>query len=146
MIKLIFKKLDGTKIAEAKSTDHDSMEQFEKWKETCIRQDNFGKKAGTYPASQLTDDELITAITFINTDENGNLLEDALVTIPDQYTIEVVDISAEIADKKSKDLAKAQAKKDRVAALKGIAWPSVDTVAELKAIVKLLVDETLKDE
>lgn len=140
MKKVIIKDLSGKITHGAEDLDPSA------WIAECKEKNLWGKKAGTYKASELSDDELITAITFINTDENGNLLEDALVTIPDQYTIEVVDISAEIADKKAKDLAKAQAKKDRIAALKGIAWPSVDTVAELKVIVKLLVDETLKDE
>lgn len=52
----------------------------------------------------------------------------------------------QIEAEKNKDLAKAQSRKDRMIALKAIAWPTVDTVAELKAIVKTLVDETLKDE
>lgn len=56
------------------------------------------------------------------------------------------DLRPAMEAEKAKDQAKAQAKKDRMQALKTIAWPTIDTVAELKAIVKTLVEETLKDE
>ena len=63
------------------------------------------------------------------------------VVLPAEYTLEIKDITAEIeAEKQAKEvkkLAKEKRKDDR----KKLDWNKINTVAELKAIVKSLVEE-----
>ena len=66
--------------------------------------------------------------------------------LPPDYTFEIEDITQEVKDKKDKEDKKIKDRKDRVVALAAIDWAKVTTIAQLKAIVKLLTEETLKDE
>lgn len=66
--------------------------------------------------------------------------------VPSEFSYVIEDHTAEIAAKEAAIAVKASAKAARIVSLKAIAWPTVDTVLELKAIVKTLVEEVLKDE
>lgn len=67
-------------------------------------------------------------------------------TLPAEYLIEVVDITEEVKAKKDKEDKKIKDRKDRVIALQALDWSKITTIAHLKAVVKLLAEETLKDE
>ena len=67
-------------------------------------------------------------------------------TIPCEYTWVIEDHTAEESAKKTAHEAKVAARFDRVTNLKSIDWTKIDTIAELKAITKHLVNEVLKDE
>lgn len=66
--------------------------------------------------------------------------------VSSEFSYVIEDHTEEIAAKGAVIAAKASAKAARIVSLKAIAWPTVDTVLELKAIVKTLVEEVLKDE
>jgi hypothetical protein len=61
---------------------------------------HFGKIAGEYPQSQLSQDEISQATNTRTTDESGRTLVEPVLTIPAQFTIEYTDISAQIIQDK----------------------------------------------
>ena len=63
------------------------------------------------------------------------------VVLPAEYSIEVKDISAEIKAEKQAKEAKKLAKEKRKDGRKKLDWNKINTVAELKAIVKSLIEE-----
>jgi hypothetical protein len=56
----------------------------------------WGKPSGFYPISQLTEEELFQEISRKTTDEEGNPLFETMVEIPDQFSIEIIDITDEV--------------------------------------------------
>lgn len=66
--------------------------------------------------------------------------------IPAEFTYEIEDITLEIEAEKAKIENKKKDRKDRITSLKALDWSKIDTIAKLKAIVKMLVDDSLKDE
>ena len=61
--------------------------------------------------------------------------------LPSEYQIDVQDITAEVQAEKSKREAAKLAKEKRKAERKALDWAKINTVAELKAIVKNLVED-----
>ena len=66
--------------------------------------------------------------------------------LPPDYSFEVTDITEEVKAKKDKEEKKLKDRKDRVIALSALDWSKITTIAQLKAVVKMLAEETLKDE
>lgn len=69
----------------------------ETWLNEVAATGAFGKQAGTYPLSQLSEEELVSEISRQEVDEEGSPLAEPLITIPDQFTTTYNDISAEVA-------------------------------------------------
>ena len=69
-----------------------SQEELDNFKNECITRNLWGKAAGFYPLNELTQVELEQEISR-TTDEDGN----TSVEIPAQYTIEITDISSQVA-------------------------------------------------
>lgn len=67
-------------------------------------------------------------------------------TIPAEFTYEIQDKTAEIEAEKAKRETKKVDRLSRVDQFKKIDWNTIDTIAELKGIVKALVKEAIKDE
>lgn len=63
-----------------------------------------------------------------------------------EYTVEVLDITAEVEAERTKKKAKHADRLSRIEQLKAINWAEIDTVKELKEIVKLLAKEAIKDD
>lgn len=61
------------------------------WIERNKRTGVWGKPAGQYPQSKLSSAELETQISIVTEDPFGRTLEDPIVTIPDQFLIEITD-------------------------------------------------------
>lgn len=78
--------------------------------------------------------------------EDGTIIEAVYETIPAEYTVEIEDITQEIEEKKSKEEKRKKDRRDRFDQLKKLDWSKIDTIAELKAVVKALTEEALKDE
>lgn len=79
---------------------------------------SFGKPAGFYPISQLSQEELAQEISRKVVDEFGNEIE-PIVEIPAQYSVVISDISAEITEQKgiAKNKARIQFAMDLMAEL-----------------------------
>lgn len=77
-----------------------TMNELNAWIEHTTKMGMWGKPAGEYPLSQLSELELAQEISRKEVDEMGNLLMDPLVTIPAQYSIEITDITAEVEQEK----------------------------------------------
>lgn len=90
-------------------------------------------------------------------DEQGNIIKDAIPEIkiidspevshlePD-YTVEILDKSADDEAQKTKQALKEQKYQDRINQLKALDWSTIKTVADIKPILKLLVEDFLKDQ
>lgn len=63
-----------------------------------------------------------------------------------EYIVEILDITAEVEAERTKKKTKHADRLSRIEQLKAIDWAKVNTVAELKNIVKLLAKEAIKDE
>lgn len=63
-----------------------------------------------------------------------------------EYTVEVLDITDELKAERTKKETKHADRLSRIEQLKAINWAEIDTVKELKEIVKLLAKEAIKDE
>lgn len=80
-------------------------------------------------------------------DEQGNIIEPLITEVlKKEVDFEQIDMTKEIEAEKTKKEKKKKYREDRVLNLKKIVWKDVKTIAELKDIVKALVDETLKDD
>lgn len=69
------------------------------WISQCESVKAWGKPAGKYRLSELSEVELAQEISRITENEFGPLME-PLISIPAQYTIQIVDITAELAQQK----------------------------------------------
>lgn len=117
-----------------------------KWKQDLSENKSWGKPAGFYPISQLSQDELAQEISRKTVNADGNQLLEPLVEIPAQFEVVIEDITAQVEAEKTKEKAKKDARVLRITNLKAINWAQVNSIAEIKEIVKHLVDENLKDE
>lgn len=66
--------------------------------------------------------------------------------VPAEYTYVIEDHTAEVEQERVKKETKHNDRVSRVDQLKAINWNTVDAVAELKAVVRLLVKEAIKDD
>lgn len=95
--------------------------------------DHYGKPAYT---------EIIPPVL----DENGVVESAKEVNHPSEYLIEMVDITAEVQAKKNKADKKDKDRKNRVKDLRAIDFKNINNVADLKPILKSIIDEILKDD
>lgn len=79
-------------------------------------------------------------------DENGVVESAKEVNHPSEYLIEMVDITAEVQAKKDKANKKDKDRKNRVKDLRAIDFKNINNVADLKPILKAIIDEILKDD
>lgn len=107
---------------------------------------SFGKPAGFYPISQLSQEELAQEISRKEVDELGNPLMEVMVEIPAQYLVSTEDITAQVEAEKAKKDKKQKDRGDRVTSLKAIDLTKNLSATQVETIVKLLVIELLKDE
>lgn len=63
-----------------------------------------------------------------------------------EYIVEVLDITEELKAERTKKETKHADRLTRIEQLKAINWAEIDTVKELREIVKLLAKEAIKDE
>lgn len=138
MIQVTIKNLHGfiTHMGRLKSID-----EATSWITDQVQNKSWGKPRGFYPISQLTQEELAQEISRKTKDDLGNDLIEALIEIPDQYTVVTEDKTAEI------DLEN-QNKKDRNVkreSLRGLKGKSL-TAAEVKRAVEYLLDILVIDD
>ncbi|MGZ3770054.1 MAG: hypothetical protein ACXVCP_00420 [Bdellovibrio sp.] len=74
------------------------------------------------------------------------ILEKNEWNFPEGFTTEIQDNTASIEAEKTKAAQKQKDRGDRVTSLKTIDWSKVNSITEIKAILKALVDDNLKDE
>lgn len=92
MLKVIIKNLYNIQTHGA---SFKNIEDANKWISKQIELKSWGKTAGNYPLSKLTNSELMTEISRQERNEFGQLLIDPLIQIPDQFSIEIIDITQE---------------------------------------------------
>lgn len=123
-------------------------ELLNEWLDNGVKNCYFGNPERNlidYPSSPVSEELKAIAIsTEIVTDLDGN--EFTSYKIPAEYTVEIEDITQEIEEKKSKEEKRKKDRRDRFDQLKKLDWSKIDTIAELKAVVKALTKEALKDE
>jgi hypothetical protein len=89
-------------------------------------------------------------------DEEGNVLEEAVEEVKEKshlehlilkkYQVIIEDKTEEENQKKDKLIQKQNKRIQRIENLKSLDWSQVKTIADLKPILKTLVDDLLKDE
>ena len=123
MKKVIVKNTANT-ILQTAQFDNDS--HMNEWLEMLARTSAWGKPEHQVEVSpRILDDE-------------GNVVQEAVFeTIPAEYTIEIEDIAAEIEIENVRK----REKKEKKESLKKIKWTEVNTIAELKMIVKGIIAE-----
>lgn len=87
---------NGTNGSGYKST----MEELNAWVEQTAATGMWGKKAGEYKLSELSETELAQELYRRVEDEFGLPLMEPIVAIPAQYEIEITDITAEVEQEK----------------------------------------------
>ena len=143
--KLIVKNKLGVQTHGADSSQFESIEAFEAWKQQCIDSNVWGKGERWLqdtPMSPLSDDEKAKAKKKRKVEVMGEEVEEYFFEA--EYQIDVQDITAEIQAEKQAKEAKKLAKEKRKDERKKLDWNKINTVAELKAIVKNLAED--KDE
>lgn len=109
--------------------------EFQKWIDYHVDNNSWGKKA------------FKETVKYEVKDDQGNVVEPAeYVEHESEYEIIIEDKTAEYEQEKQKKEKKKKDREDRVSSLKKIDWTKVDKIAELKEIVKALVNESLKDD
>lgn len=73
--------------------------------------------------------------------EKNKIAVSGIYGLPGEYEIQIEDVTAQIEAEKNLKLAKETEKQARKSARKALDWSKINTVAELKVIVKNLVDE-----
>ena len=111
---------NGVQTHGATSDQFESIEAFEAWKQQCIDSNVWG---------------------LPERPELNEMGEPTGVVLPAEYTLEIKDISAEIEAEKQAKEAKKLAKEKRKDARKKFDWNKINSIAELKAIVKSLAEE-----
>ena len=96
--------------------------------------DHYGKMAYTETIPEVKDAE-------------GNVIQpEQVINHEATVSFEIVDITAEIQAKKDKADKKDKDRKNRVKDLKAIDFKNINNVADLKPILKSIIDEILKDD
>lgn len=109
--------------------------EVQAWIDSQVENDSWGKKA------------YIETVSYEVQDEQGNIVEPAeYVEHESEYEIIIEDKTAEVEAEKQKKEKKKKDREERVMSLKNIDWTKVDKIADLKQIVKALVNESLKDD
>ena len=111
---------NGVQTHGAESSQFESIEAFEAWKQQCIDSNVWG---------------------LPERPELDALGEPTGVVLPAEYTVEVEDLTEQVKAEKAAKEAKDKAKAERKDSRKALDWSKINTVAELKAIVKNLVVE-----
>lgn len=100
----------------------ENIKKANEWLDVCKSKNKFGKNQSETKIDAVLDD-------------NGNVLEPERIEVtPAEYAVEIIDITEEV-------LARIEAKKTRKLDLENIKWNEVNTIAEVKQILKLIVDE-----
>lgn len=80
-------------------------------------------------------------------DEQGNIVQPQITEVlPQEVVFTTEDKTSEVEAEKQKKDKKKKDREDRVSSLKSIDWKNINTVQELKQIVKSLYEEALKDD
>jgi len=69
--------------------------EMQSWINLCVSKNKWGKKAGFYLESELSEVEKSQEISRVLVDEFGEQLMFPLIEIPSQYTVEIEDVSLE---------------------------------------------------
>ena len=115
-------------------------EEANSWVAFHESQESFGKPQHE---TQVLVSEAIPEVL----DENGNVIQETVEAvyetkvIPAEYTIEVENITQQVSLEKSKQEQKKLAKEKRKADRKAIDFDKINTVKELKAYLKLYLDD-----
>lgn len=132
MKKIIIKNKATGEITHGSDLDES---EFQKWIDYHVENNSWGKKA----FKEVIKNEV--------QDEQGNIVEPAeYIEHDSEYEIIIEDKTAEYEQEKQKKEKKKKDREDRVMSLKNIDWTKVDKIADLKVIVKALVNESLKDD
>lgn len=132
MKKIIIKNKATGEITHGSDLDES---EFQKWIDYHVENNSWGKKA------------FKETVKYEVQDEQGNIVEPAeYVEHDSEYEIIIEDKTAEYEQEKQKKEKKKKDREDRVMSLKNIDWTKVDKIADLKVIVKALVNESLKDD
>lgn len=105
-----------------------------------------------YPERDLVDtptnpvSEELKAIAISSEQVTIDGIEYTSYKIPSEFSYEIEDISEEVKAKKEKEDKKLKDRKDRLDQLKKLDWSKINSIAELKVVVKALAEEALKDE
>lgn len=75
-------------------------ESMQGWLQMLATTYAWGKPAGEYKLSELSQDELAQEISRRETDDFGNNLLELMITIPAQYSIEITDVTAQLEQEK----------------------------------------------
>lgn len=130
MKKIIIKNNSGTIIGENELEDSKVQEFLDKLKINSP----YGK-----PEHQVED-----VPGCIN--EDGTITPSTYKTIPAEYTVEQIDITQEVEAERVKKETKKSDRVSRVSQLKALDFNTITTIAQLKAVVRLLVKESLYDD
>ena len=104
------------------------------WLSVEEKNKSFGKPAYTETIPEVKDAE-------------GNVVQpEQVINHESTVSFEIVDITAEIQAKKDKADKKDKDRKNRVKDLKAIDFKNINNVADLKPILKSIIDEILKDD
>ena len=98
MIKVVIK----TNGVQSHFAHFENQQEADAWIQDCVEGNYWGKKAGFYPISKLSEEELTQEISRKEVDELGNSLMDVLIEIPDQYIVETQDITAQVEEEELK--------------------------------------------
>ena len=140
--KLIVKNKLGVQTHGADSSQFESIEAFEAWKQQCIESNVWGKSERWLVDSvqtPLSEEDKAKAIETRTTEVMGQ--EVVEYRIPAEYTIDVQDITAEIQAEKQAKEAKKLAKEKRKDERKKVDWSKNLTTKQLQEIVKSLVED-----
>lgn len=133
---------NGQQTHGADSSQFESLEAFEAWKQQCIESNVWGKPerwVQDTPMTPLGDKDKAKAKDKRKVEGPMGEVEEYLFEA--EYTIEVTDITAQIEAEKATKAAKQAAKDKRKADRKSLDLAKTMTVKQLQEIVKSLVEE-----
>ena len=139
---------NGVQTHGAESSQFESLEAFEAWKQACIDSNVWGKPERWIqdtPMKPLTEEEKAKAKA--NRKVKGPLGEDITeYQFEAEYQIDIKDITTEVKAEKDKKDKKDKDRKDRVTSLKAIDWSKIKNFNDALPILQALVAEQLKEE
>lgn len=91
------------------------------------------------PLAPLTEEQKAQAIETRTVEVMGEMVTEYKMAA--EYSVDIEDITAQVQTEKAAKEAREKRKKDRKGARKALDWSKINTVAELKAIVKNLIEE-----
>lgn len=126
---------NGIQTHGATSDQFDSLEAFEAWKQQCIDSNVWvlpERWLQDTPLAPLTEEQKAQAIETRTVEVMGEMVTEYKMAA--EYSVDIEDITAQVQTEKA-------AKEARKGARKALDWSKINTVAELKAIVKNLIEE-----